>query len=117
MQGKGKDREKQDCYSCKHMTRQPGTALIRCSHPANAEALDDPLAEMQAIFAHVGRMGPILVKTKLTIEFKLHGFLMGWFNWPFFFDPVWLEYCDGFEEITGGEENERDRIQGLEDQE
>jgi len=98
MQDKDKSGEERDCYNCKHMTRQPGTALIRCSHPANAEALDDPLAEMQAIFAHVGRMGPILVKTKLNIRFKLHGFLNGWFNWPFLFDPVWLEFCDGFEE-------------------
>lgn len=25
-----------------------------------------------------------------------HGISHGWFSWPFNFDPVWLESCDGF---------------------
>jgi len=24
------------------------------------------------------------------------GIKKGWFNWPYNFDPVWLESCDGF---------------------
>jgi len=73
---------------------------------------DFQLPEMQAIFAHVGRMEPILVKTKLNIGFKLHGFLNGWFNWPFLFDPVWLEFCDGFEKKKE-KENEQNKDQKL----
>jgi len=26
-----------------------------------------------------------------------HGISNGWFFHPYNFDPVWLEYCDGFE--------------------
>jgi len=26
-----------------------------------------------------------------------HGIKNGWFYWPFNFDPVWLEQCDGFQ--------------------
>ena len=25
-----------------------------------------------------------------------HGIKNGWFQWPFNFDPIWLESCDGF---------------------
>jgi hypothetical protein len=25
-----------------------------------------------------------------------HGIRNGWFNWPWNFDPVWLETCSGF---------------------
>jgi len=89
------------CYRCKHKTELPGTAHIRCNHPANAETLFDPLAEMLAILASVGRMVPFLVRTKLSIKYNPYGLAKGWFNWPFIFDPVWLEDCDGFEEIIG----------------
>ena len=26
-----------------------------------------------------------------------HGIKHGWFFWPFNFDPIWVEECDGFE--------------------
>ena len=26
------------------------------------------------------------------------GIAKGWFNWPWNFDPVWLENCDGWED-------------------
>lgn len=28
-----------------------------------------------------------------------YGIKKGWFMWPFNFDPIWLDECDGFEEI------------------
>ena len=36
--------------------------------------------------------------TNLNIEGNEHGIRSGWFNWPFNFDPIWLENCDGFED-------------------
>ena len=36
-----------------------------------------------------------------------HGVRNGWFTWPFDFDPIWLEACDGFqEEYQRKKENE-----------
>jgi len=95
------------CYKCKHKGELPGTAHIRCNHPANAKVLNDPLAEVLAIFASVGRMVPFLIRTKLSIKFNPYGFERGWFNWPFGFDPVWLKDCDGFEGLRD-EEPKRD---------
>jgi hypothetical protein len=91
--------KKLKCLRCKHREELPGTAHIRCNHPENALILSDPLAKMMAILASVGRMVPFLIRTKLSIEYDPYGFKMGWFNWPFIFDPVWLEDCDGFEAV------------------
>ena len=30
-----------------------------------------------------------------------HGIKNGWFYHPFNFDPIWLKYCDGYEENNG----------------
>ena len=31
-----------------------------------------------------------------SVSGNKHGIKNGWFQWPFNFDPVWLERCDGF---------------------
>ena len=33
---------------------------------------------------------------KLGIAGSAHGIKEGWFNWPYNFDPTWLDNCDGF---------------------
>lgn len=55
---------------------------------------------MMAIFASVGRAAPQIKETaiKMAIRGNPQGIRRGWFNWPFNFDPVWLESCNGFEE-------------------
>jgi len=96
-----------NCYRCKYMEKLPDIVYIRCDHPANTAVLNSPLARMIATLSNVERyMAPILVKTKLSIEFNRHGFKMGWFNWPFLFDPIWLEGCSGFEEVKREDEVE-----------
>src|SRR3990167_11061705 len=35
---------------------------------------------------------------ELNIRGNPHGIKHGWFSWPYNFDPIWLENCDGFEE-------------------
>jgi hypothetical protein len=37
----------------------------------------------------------------LSVYGNPHGIKNGWFAWPFNFDPVWLESCNGFEEKEG----------------
>ena len=91
---------KPNCYTCKHRGNVPGSAHSSCRHPETNAALDDPLASIMAIFAGVGRTGPQISAAALAlgIEANAHGIRNGWFNWPWNFDPVWLESCDGFEE-------------------
>ncbi len=86
---------KPDCYKCKHRGSLPGSAHSRCKHPS-VGAVDDPLAQMLAIFAGVGRAAPIQADASLNVKGHPHGIRNGWFNWPFNFDPTWLQSCDGF---------------------
>jgi hypothetical protein len=34
----------------------------------------------------------------LNVKGDEYGISKGWFNWPYHFDPAWLEACDGFEQ-------------------
>lgn len=59
------------------------------------------MAEVMAILASVGRVGPVTGVSgviKLGITANEIGIRRGWFNWPHNFDPVWLLTCTGFEE-------------------
>ena len=91
---------KPNCYKCKYRSKMPGDAHICCKHPKNGKVMDDPYAGMMAMLASVGRVAPTKVDTGLNVKGNPHGIKNGWFNWPFNFDPIWLEACDGFDEIT-----------------
>ena len=91
--------EKPNCYKCKHRRELAGDAHSRCVHPAFEAANKDPLLGMLGIFASVGRVSPIQVKTDgIEVVGNPHGIKMGWFCHPVNFDPTWLEKCTGFEE-------------------
>jgi hypothetical protein len=60
-------KRKPDCYECKHRKDLPGDCHSSCEN-IDAKVIGDPW-----------------------------GRKMGWFFWPFNFDPVWLKSCDGFE--------------------
>ena len=60
--------------------------------------LSDPELQLMAIFGSVGRGPAIRGNVGLNITGDPHGIKMGWFQWPFNFDPCWLLTCDGFEE-------------------
>jgi len=34
----------------------------------------------------------------MEVKGNEHGIKKGWFHWPYNFDPVWLEKCNGFKE-------------------
>lgn len=60
--------DKPNCYECVHRGEVPGSCHSSCK------------------------------RTKPTkVKGNEHGIKSGWFNYPFNFDPVWLEKCDGFE--------------------
>jgi len=57
----------ENCYKCIHRRTIPGDYHSRCE------------------------------KKDANVKGNEHGRRHGWFFWPFNFDPVWLEKCDGFE--------------------
>jgi hypothetical protein len=61
--------------------------------------MNNPVGQLMAIFAGVGRVAPVQGKStvKLNVTGDPHGIRNGWFNFPWSFDPIWLETCDGFE--------------------
>jgi len=54
------------CYRCVHRLDIPGDAHSRCNNHA------------------------------ANVTGSRHGIEHGWFMWPLNFDPVWLDFCDGF---------------------
>lgn len=94
---------KVNCYECKYMGKVPGSEHICCNHPSLREVLDRPELKVAALFAGVGRLPPFVINTpELNIKANPHGVKHGWFNFPFNFDPIWLENCDGFEKREEG---------------
>jgi len=87
---------KPNCYKCKYRESVPGSAHSSCIHPANKR--DDPANEIMGMFASVGRVAPVKGETTLNVKGDPHGIKSGWFNFPYNFDPCWLEECDGFTE-------------------
>jgi hypothetical protein len=87
--------KKPDCYKCKYRGEVPGSAHSRCNHPKNKETLSNPMLGLMAILGSAnGNAIPNL--SKLKVKGDPHGVRNGWFNFPFDFDPVWLEECEGF---------------------
>lgn len=87
---------KPNCYECKYRGGVSGSAHSCCQHPANGGVMEDSFFGAMAILASVGRADPVQADTGLNVKGNPHGIKNGWFNWPFNFDPVWLESCDGF---------------------
>jgi len=88
-----------NCYDCKYRRNLPGDCHSKCAHPTVENENDDPLKNLMAIFASVGRVAPQIstAARDLGIKAKAHGVKNGWFNWPWNYDPIWLEACNGFE--------------------
>ena len=89
---------KPNCYKCKYRGTVPGDAHSSCKHPSAKSSAEDPMLQLMAIFASVGRVSPLQGANDLNIKGNPHGVKNGWFNWPWNFDPTWLENCDGYTE-------------------
>lgn len=100
--------DKRKCCACKHRGDVIGSSHSTCEHPV-AKAGREPLGHLLSMVGG-NRVGPqIAVQAAATLGIKAnaHGVRMGWFNWPYNFDPVWLDHCDGFEEKIVRDETER----------
>lgn len=83
--------EKPNCYDCKYRGGVPGSAHSSCQHPDI-----DPINPWVEILAIMRTPVATPASVKLNIIGTSHGIKNGWFCWPFNFDPIWLENCDGF---------------------
>lgn len=91
---------KPNCYECRWRGHNPGSTHSKCCHPYNKELLDNPMLQMMGVFASVGRVDlPAMSSEKLKIKANPAGIRGGWFHYPFNFDPIWLDHCEGFEKI------------------
>lgn len=88
--------DKPNCHECCHRGTVPGSAHSSCHHPVAAEAHENQLAKLASMLGG-GGPPPMKAAEKLNIQASPHGIARGWFSWPFSFDPVWLQACDGFE--------------------
>ena len=88
---------KPDCYTCKHRRSVPGDAHSGCRHP-KVHIDDNPFGALVDML-----QGKAMDAAKeLNIKGNLAGIKNGWFMWPANFDPIWLENCDGWEEVKDG---------------
>lgn len=85
--------EKPNCYDCKHRRNIPGDAHSMCAHEKGCGDESNPFIAVANIFSRKNKTDP----KGLGIEADPYGMRMGWFLWPFNFDPVWLLKCNGFE--------------------
>jgi len=83
------------CYSCKYRESVPGSAHSSCAHPSVAKTSRGELLAMLSGSAFIELESAL----ELDIQANSHGIRKGWFNWPYSFDPVWLENCNGFERL------------------
>ena len=89
-----------NCYECKHRGIVSGSVHSCCQHPKVKAESQDPVGNLMATLASVNRAKPCLAisaAAELNIQLNNHGVMKGWANWPWNFDPVWLENCNGFE--------------------
>lgn len=84
------------CYDCKYRGTIPGDAHSCCNHPSNKTLLENPFLNMMSILGSARKIDLGIPANLLNIKANEHGVRSGWFNYPFNFDPVWLENCDGF---------------------
>lgn len=83
-----------ECRKCKHSRRIPGDAHLKCEHPFIDE---DGGSLFSVISSLMGKNSNAM--DKLNISLNSTGVDNGWAHWPVNFDPIWIDNCDGFEEI------------------
>lgn len=78
---------KPDCYKCKYKGSVSGSAHSSCNHPDAKRMIDMIMNSIEP------------EEVKLKVRADQYGIDSGWFNFPFNFDPVWLEECNGFKRL------------------
>lgn len=66
------------CYECKYRDELPGSAHSKCTK-------QDPVRSET-------------IRNK-PVELEKYGVMMGWCDWPYNFDPVWVNSCGWYEDL------------------
>lgn len=110
---------KTNCYTCKHRGTVCGSAHSSCTHPITENSVLISLVMMKLAMG-IGSVNPTginVVDKARNISVPLqdwneHGIRSGWIQWPFNFDPTWLNNCMLYENKDGStEENDAIRLQ------
>jgi hypothetical protein len=83
----------ENCYQCIHRRNVPGDAHSRCAHPSVDSGGGDMMSGIMAMVEAM--VGNKKVANPLNVRAHEHGVRMGWFMYPFNFDPAWMISCDG----------------------
>jgi hypothetical protein len=94
-----------NCYECEYRGGCAGSASSCCEHPSIEKT---SIGEIMGMLGSVGRVPTIIMENYLDIRGNAHGIRSGWFNWPYNFDPVWLENCNGFKKKGESDAQETD---------
>ena len=89
------------CYRCRHRGTLVRDCHSKCSHPATEESHNEAslMAEMGRLTSKSKLPEMMIGLGSLTVRvrFAAQGVEGGWAHWPTNFDPIWLEWCTGFE--------------------
>ena len=88
-----------DCYQCKWRGDVIGSAHSICHHPKVEAMLRTHLVAIAVNLKQTGHIPPLRIQAELNVVGDRTGVRKGWFRWPLDFDHVWLESCNGFEQI------------------
>ncbi len=89
---------KANCYDCEFRGSAPGSAHSECNHPSVKEIMGDPLLGIMSMMGGARKLSAPRIEGGSAPKFNQHGIDNGWANWPFNFDPIWLEECNLFKE-------------------
>lgn len=80
------------CHECVHH-RILATGATACRHPLTAAAHKLPIA---ATIEAMGHALPLPVPG-MRVTASQQAIVLGWWSWPYSYDPAWLVDCDKFE--------------------
>lgn len=105
-----------DCRNCEHHKRLVGDTHISCHHPMMESITSNSMSGLLQIKGFGFPLVPdVEINGKIypVVVLNPHGVKHGWANWPFNFDPVWVDICvlklidETFEAVSNKTDNQR----------
>jgi len=74
-----------------------GDCHSKCHHPSIKDNVESSIGNLLQCFGK--RAGNIFIsKNPINVKVNEHGLKNGWGNFPYNFDPIWIQSCDGYRE-------------------